>query len=261
MNKIGLSLGGGSLRGVAHIGVIKELENRNIPISYIAGTSSGALIGGLYASGMTPDQMIELFQGIDWGKYIDIRFPKFALLKGKRIYQDLVMLTGGKHFKDLSIPFSAICIDLTEGHLKVVNEGEVAKAIRASIAIPGIFHPVKYGDNILVDGYILNNNPADIVKMMGADYVIASEVKGVIDKVPVKGVITSLQKYMNIASVYQTYSQLEKNADLIIKIDCEKYGKLTWKTFSSLGRYIEEGLTQTAKAIATLEDELKLSVS
>lgn len=248
MTKIGLSLGGGSLRGVAHIGVLQEFEDKGVTIDYLAGTSSGALIAGLYAAGISPNNMISLIHDLEWKRYIDVKFPTLALIKGKKIYKDLIRLTEGKHFKDLDIPLSVVCIDLTEGCLKVINTGEVAKAIRASIAIPGIFHPVKYNDHIYVDGYILNNNPADVVKNMGADYVVAVKVKGLVDNEPVKGIITSLKKYMNIASSLRTTEQLRENADVIIDINCEKFGKISLKTKQFL-EMIKEGKDTTNQMI------------
>ena len=258
--KLGLSLGGGSLKGVAHIGVLQEFESKEIPIHYLAGTSSGALIAGLYAAGVSPNDMITLIQGLEWRKYLDVKFPTMALLKRKKIYKDLLRLTEGKHFKDLNIPLSVVCIDLTEGCLKVINTGEVAKAIRASIAIPGIFHPVRYNDHIYVDGYILNNNPADIVKNMGADYVIAVKVKGA-SNAPIKGIITSLKKYMNIASSLRTKEQLKANADIIIDINCEKFGKINMKSTKQFLEIIKEGKDTANRMLNMLQSSQQRDIS
>lgn len=259
MIKIGLSLGGGSLRGIAHIGVLKELEKYSMPISYIAGTSSGALIGGLYACGYSPARLQNLFENLNWYRYIDIRLPKYAILKGKKVYSDLLKMTEGRTFADLDIPFAVTSVDIVSGQLHIINTGELANAIRASIALPGIFHPVYEGDKILVDGYILNNNPADIVRKMGADFVIASEVKSKNNHLPVTGLVTCLQRYMDIASIHQTNTQLLKYADLVIRVKGNDTYK--WPFIGNIADLIAAGSTETAKALATLNALSKFSAS
>jgi NTE family protein len=207
--RIGLALGGGSARGIAHIGVLRWFEEHHIPIDVIAGTSMGGLIAGAYASGMTPDEISELMKKADWDlmflsdspyKYKTIRrkqdkrlFPsqlEFGLKGGLTLpgglnpgqqvslmldqialpYYDL------KSFDDLPTPYRCVATDLRKGEAIVLGRPPLARAMRATMAIPGVFTPVNWDDWLLVDGGVLNNVPVDVVKQMGADVVIAVNV-------------------------------------------------------------------------------------
>lgn len=175
--KIGLALGSGSARGLAHVGVIMALEAYNIPIDIIAGTSIGSVIGGLYASGATIRQLEEVALSIKKSKtlfLIDPVFPHSGLISGDRIEKMLNQFgIKDKTFDDLKIPFAAVATDVESGAEVILNQGKVIDAVRASISIPGIFTPVKYQDYYLVDGGVVDPVPVDVVKMMGADIIIA----------------------------------------------------------------------------------------
>ena len=175
--KIGLALGGGSARGLAHVGVILALEAYNIPINIIAGTSIGSVIGGLYASGATIEQLEEVALSIKKSKTLfmmDPVFPHSGLISGDRIEKMLNQFAlKDKTFDDLSISFAAVATDVESGAKVILNQGKVIDAVRASIAIPGIFTPVKYQDYYLVDGGVVDPVPVDVVQMMGADIIIA----------------------------------------------------------------------------------------
>lgn len=246
MKRTGLSLGGGSLRGVAHIGVLKELLSEGIEITHIAGTSAGSVIGGLYACGMDPTEMKDVLHDISIRRYIDIGFNRKGWVKGDKIYQTLLKLTEGKHFSDLNIPFAVICVDLISGDMVVVNSGEVATAIRASIAIPGVFSPVEVGSKILVDGYILNNNPADIVRQMGAERVTSVRVQSSDIHQP-KNLISVLNRYIDIASQKNTERCIQEHADILIDIDLKNIGRFETK---SLNKVIELGQREARKVLS-----------
>ncbi len=175
--KIGLALGGGSARGLAHVGVILALEAYNIPIDIIAGTSIGSVIGSLYASGATIEQLEEVALSIKMSKalfMLDSTLPHSGLISGDRIEKMLNQFAlKDKTFDDLSIYFAAVATDVESGAKVILNQGKVIDAVRASIAIPGIFTPVKYGDYYLVDGGVVDPVPVDVVQMMGADIIIA----------------------------------------------------------------------------------------
>jgi NTE family protein len=175
--KFGLALGGGSARGLAHVGVIKVLEVYHIPIDIIAGTSIGSVIGGLYASGATVRQLEEMALSIKKSKtlfMIDPVIPRSGLISGDRIEKMLNQFAlKDKTFDDLKIPFAAVATDIESGAEVILNQGKVIDAIRASISIPGIFTPVKYQDYYLVDGGVVDPVPVDVVRMMGADIIIA----------------------------------------------------------------------------------------
>lgn len=175
--KIGLVLGSGSARGLAHVGVILALEAYNIPIDIIAGTSIGSVIGSLYASGATIKQLEEMALSIKMSKtlfMLDSTFPHSGLISGDRIEKMLNQFAlKDKTFDDLSISFAAVATDVESGAKVILNQGKVIDAVRASIAIPGIFTPVKYGDYYLVDGGVVDPVPVDVAQMMGADIIIA----------------------------------------------------------------------------------------
>ncbi len=248
MHEAGVSLGGGCLRGAAHIGALKEIINHNINITHIAGSSAGAVVGGLYACGLNPDKMEDVLESLSIRKHLDFGFNRRGWLKGDKIYNTLLQLTDGKHFSDLDIPFAAVSIDLNSGELISINEGEVARALRASIAIPGIFQPVKIGDRLLVDGYILNNNPADVVKEMGAKNVIAVRVfSSQMKKESLKGLISYLRRYMDITSTIHTDQLLKSYADLLMDIDLGNVGRFDTKLLPTI---IYRGQQEARKALA-----------
>lgn len=248
MFKTGLSLGGGCLRGVAHIGALQEILKHDISITHIAGTSAGAIVGGLYASGLHPDHMENALQTLSIRKHLDFSINRNGWLKGDRIYNTLQKLTDGKYFSDLEIPFAVVCVDLLSRNLIVIKEGEVAKALRASIAIPGVFLPVEMDGKLLVDGYILNNNPADVVKEMGAKRVTAiSVVSSNKQKKTPKTLISSINRYIDIASHTHTEQLLRRYADIIINIDLVSVGRFEPK---SLPTVIQQGQAQARRALS-----------
>ena len=207
--KIGLVLSGGGARGFAHIGVLKKIEQLNIPIDVVVGTSMGSIIGGLYAIGLTPDEIEKGVQGIDWTvvfndyarrefrsfrrKLDDQRFsPKRigvtseglrlspGLIDGQQIELALDRLAyPGFHITDfdkLRLPYRAIATDIETGDAVILGKGNIAKAMRASMSIPGALPPIKYEGKLLVDGGIGNNVPINVAREMGADIVIVVDV-------------------------------------------------------------------------------------
>jgi NTE family protein len=175
--KFGLALGGGSARGLAHVGVIQVLEAYNIPIDIIAGTSIGSVVGSLYAAGASIDQLEEAALSMKKSKtffLMDLALPHSGLISGKRIEEMLNDLAlEDKTFDDLEIPFATVATDVESGAEVILNQGKVIDAVRASISIPGIFTPVKYQDYYLVDGGVVDPVPVDVVQKMGADIIIA----------------------------------------------------------------------------------------
>jgi len=209
--RIGLVLGGGGARGAAHIGVLRVLERERIPIDYVVGTSMGAIVGGLYASGLSAEQIEQVLNSIDWGDAFDdrsprpdrpfvrkrdddnylvkrdlgldddlnVRFPA-GLIAGQKI--DLILKQNTLHvdriddFDRLPTPFRAIATDILTGQEVVLAHGDLARSIRASMSVPAIFAPVEIDGRLLVDGGVANNVPVNVVRQMGADVVIAVDV-------------------------------------------------------------------------------------
>lgn len=189
--KLGLALGGGGARGFAHLGALKAFEENGIKFDYIAGTSVGSLIGALYSSGLNSEQLIEI------GKKItkkDIKKNKIAFMPSSTIgLQELIKnALGDITFNDLKTPFCAVAVDLKSGKEIDIKQGNLAKAIAGSCAVPGVFNFVEYGDFRLVDGGLQNTIPTDIVKEMGADFVVS------VDCNPSRGYGTDSTKYFDV---------------------------------------------------------------
>jgi len=198
--KIGLALGSGSARGGAHIGVIKALNEAGIRLDYVAGTSAGAVVGAVYASGRI-DSLKDVVLQLDWKKItflLDVVFPKSGLIDGNKIAEFIRSNIGEKNIEDLRLPFCAVSTDLATGNEVVIKDGDIIEAVRASISIPGVFTPVKRNNAILVDGGLVNPVPVSVVRKMGADFVIAVNLNhGIIAKrrtrktsIPNRGVFT-----------------------------------------------------------------------
>ena len=174
--KIGLALSGGGARGIAHIGVLKVLHDHRIPVDYIAGTSSGALIGSLYAGGVNITTMLEIATKLKWKHFFRIVLSKSGLVSSEEIEAFVISQIGKKTFADLEIPLAAVTTDLKTGEQIVLDKGPVEKAVRASCTFPWMYTPVRHENTLLVDGCLKNNLPADVVKKMGADIVIGVNV-------------------------------------------------------------------------------------
>lgn len=173
---IGVALGSGSARGLAHIGALMALEENHINIDMIAGSSSGALVGGLYLCGISPSRLGSIALQIDRKFWIDLTIPKRGFIKGEKIEEILGLLTRYRNIEELDKPFVAVATDLKKARRYVFDHGPVYKAIRASISVPGVFVPVKMNDMILVDGAVTDRVPASLLKEMGCDIVIAIDV-------------------------------------------------------------------------------------
>lgn len=175
--KIGLVLGSGGSRGVAHIGVIKALEEAGIRPDYITGCSMGAVVGACYAAGMQVDEMMETVCQIKPFDLIDVSLGlRRSILKGNKMYDMLIQKIGDITFDHLLIPFACVASDMLSNKVITLNKGEVAKAVRASSSIPLVFQPVEYEGHVLIDGGVLCRIPVEQVREMGADVVIAVDV-------------------------------------------------------------------------------------
>jgi NTE family protein len=176
--KIGLALGSGSARGLAHLGVIRAIEDAGIEVDFIAGSSMGALIGAIYASGKL-DELEASFRDFDWKKsasFFDVVLPKSGLLDGAKVSELVRAHIHDETIEMLLKPFAAVATDIVSGEEVVIRSGDVIEAVRASISVPGIFTPVRSNGHILVDGGLTNPVPVSAVRSMGADIVIAVDL-------------------------------------------------------------------------------------
>jgi len=175
---IGLVLGSGSARGLAHIGVIRAIEDSDIRVDLIAGTSIGALIGAVYASGQL-DALEQAFLSFDWktiGSLFDPVLPRSGLIDGKKIAEFVRAHVPLRSISQLPVPFCAVATDIRTGQEVDIRDGDLIEAVRASISVPGIFTPVRHTSRILVDGGLVNPVPVSAARTMGADVVIAVDL-------------------------------------------------------------------------------------
>ncbi len=252
---IGLVLGGGGARGSAHIGVIRALEEMRVPIDCVVGTSMGSLVGALYATGMSVPEMEETIGGIDWELLFRDETPRqdqpyrrkrddevFALYGPKiGIGPDTSLIPTGlisgqninflfeslvservqvDHFDELPLPFRAVAADLLTGEAVVIDRGNLALAMRASMSVPAVFDPVERHGRLLVDGGIANNLPVDVARAMGADVVIAVDVgSGGLSKDEVRNILSVVAQLSNLMVMKNVeVSRNSLNADdLLIK--------------------------------------------
>jgi len=226
MKKIGLALGGGAARGLAHIGVLEVLEREGIPVDMIAGTSIGAAVGALYAQGKPAGRIKEFALDTGWRRLVslvDLTLPRSGFIEGTRIKNLLKSFMGDIDFKDLKIPLACVATDILNGEEVVISDGSVLEGVRASISIPVIFTAVKWRDRYLVDGELVNPVPVSTVREMGADFVIAVNV------IPPMGVSLQPSKESKPPGIFQSmlhslyiaiYSLVESNlagADMVIE--------------------------------------------
>jgi len=281
--RIGLVLEGGGALGLAHVGVIKWLEENRIPVDVVAGTSMGALVGGIYASGESPDQLSALIRSINWSEvltgvtpYRDLSFRRkedrreyqnafeFGLKKGTQfpsgfnsgqqvgLILDRVGLPYSemKSFDQLPIPFRCVATDLVAGDSYVFDHGSLAEAMRASMSLPAFFTPVRERNRVLVDGGLVNNLPVDVARQMGADIVIAVHLAlpRLDPKAPLSSVAV-LQRSANVSIAINELRSME-DADILLKADVERF---TTTDYSLYDQIEAEGYkaAQTKSALLT----------
>jgi NTE family protein len=285
--KVGLALGSGAARGLAHIGVIEVLAEAGIPIDYIAGTSSGAIIGGVYARTKNAKAMRPL--AITFGRrrmryftdftiphinavrpfakafqlhkvplLSDLTVPYTGIIKGRRIEEELKTLVGrNTEFKDLLIPLSCVAVDIDKGEEVVITDGKVWEAVRASSSIPVIFTPKVWGGRNLVDGLLLNPVPTQTARDMGADFVISVNV------LPHKAADDNRES--NIMSImlksfYMLDSTLVQNslngADIVIEPDVLK---ISFTDFHRAEECVAAGARATMLVLPEIKQKLGLT--
>ena len=286
--RIGLVLGGGGARGAAHIGVLRELERLRVPVDAIAGTSMGAIVGGLYASGMTPKELEQLIADLDWAevfqdappredlsyrrKQDDVDFPidfelglnegrlqmPKGLIQGQKLSPLLRELTLDvahvSDFDELPTPFRAVASDIETGESVVLSEGDLTLAIRASMSAPGIFAPVIVDDRMLVDGGLVGNLPIESIKDMGVDVIIAVDVEfPLYTREQLDSAVGITSQVLTILINKETQRQLEllDGDDILIR---PKLGDFGSANFAEITEAVEPGAKAALNQVARLRE-------
>ena len=261
-------LSGGGAPGIAHIGMIKALEENNIPIDYITGTSIGALIGGLYASGYSPDEMIKFFKSSDFKKWkkMEIKFPKkfffpTHIIQPQKIQKGLEQLTrkaterSGGNFDSLFVPFRCVASDIYRKEPFVFYHGELATAIRASMTFPVIFEATKVDDRLLFDGGIYNNFPANIMQQsFNPDFIIGSVVAYNPPPADLNDILMQLQNMI----INTTNYCIPDSLGIVLNFDLKKRSMFD---FSNIDSLVDIGYNETEKHIESIKMKIKRRIS
>ncbi|MFQ6032405.1 MAG: BamA/TamA family outer membrane protein, partial [Candidatus Zixiibacteriota bacterium] len=298
--KIGLALSGGGARGLTQIGILKVLERENIPVDYIAGTSMGGIIGGLYAAGYSAGELERIVLKIDWNDLLSDTPPRLSLflsqreesegslfqfrLNGLKPYIPTGLTSGQKlsnlftnltmrasfsskwfaqpqsNFDDLKIPFRAVTTDLVSGERVVLDSGDLAQALRATMAVPLAFTPVEMGQRLLVDGGLVDPIPVGVVKQMGADVVIAvNTVSPLLPARKIKNPIDIANQTTSIMSLQKKEEELKK-ADFVITPELSEFSAMDFgdvDNLISLGEDMADSLIGAIKK--TIENKKRVS--
>jgi NTE family protein len=250
--KIGLALGGGFARGIAHIGVLRVLEENEIPIDYIAGTSVGALIAATYASG-TPLEEMER-QGYntrfhDFGRWT---LSRMGMASNERLEHYLHKFTPAEFFHEMKIPLSVVATDLMSGKSVHFTEGEIGPALRASCAYPGLFLPVEYRGQILVDGFLTETVPAEAAREMGADIVIGVHLEPGLLGSPPQNTIEVISRSF---SIIQTAAAQLWHTDVDVLIEPEVH-HIQWDEFVKTPQLVAAGEIAARAALPKIREAL-----
>ena len=174
--KIGLALGGGATRGMAHLGVLSVLVDSGIPIDFVAGCSAGSVIGAVYCAGIPVEEMKKMAVNVRWRRVASRNRSQWGFVSFAKLERWLMMVLGDLDFSDLKMPLAIVTTDALTGERVVLQKGRLAKAVHASCSVPGIVQPVQVDDRLLMDGGIVDNLPVSAARELGADYVIGADV-------------------------------------------------------------------------------------
>ena len=241
--KTGLALGGGAVLGAAHIGVLKALEEFDITIDYISGTSIGAFIGAFYAFGKSPQDIERLVTNLNWLDISKFSVSKFGLLSNEGLGELIKEELGDVSFSDANIPLAIVATDIIKGEKIVLREGKIIPAVMASTCIPGIFQPINHEGRLLVDGGIVENVPTSMLREMGANYIIGVDLTTTHLQTKPEDILGVLLNTFDIAFKYQTIIQMS-DADVIIKLDMSNFNLVDTKQIPEL---IKQGHHDTSQ--------------
>jgi len=264
--RVGVAFGGGSARGLAHVGILRWFDEHHVPIDRVAGTSMGGLIGGAYASGMSAAEIAQLLAATDWDamfgsssfRYKNVRrkqdaraypsriefglkrglAPPVALNNGQQVDFLLTRIGGAylqlQSFDDLPTPFRCLAVDLVTAQPIVLDHGSLPDAMRATMSLPGVFPPMEIDGRVLVDGGAMNNVPADVVRGMGSDVVIAINVGFMGEKRSVNYSLMGLMGQTVDVMMQANTRRAMQGADIVINPQLEGFASLDWRRNEAL---------------------------
>ncbi|MEA3560903.1 MAG: patatin-like phospholipase family protein [Candidatus Omnitrophota bacterium] len=248
-NKVTLVLGGGSARGIAHIGVLEVLHREGMHFDLIIGTSIGSIIGAMYSLNMNIEKAKKFALEISFRDIIDVAIPRLGFNRGKKLKMLIDRILEGRGFQDLKIPLAVVATDIANGQTVIYKSGDLNEVITASCSIPVIYEPVKIKGRSIVDGGIKNTVPVAIARELGADFIIASDV-GFCVKNSLPGNIfqVMMQSYQIQGQALSDYQSMD--AEIIIKPDL---GEIDQMAFEKAGECIEKGRQAAEKVLRKIK--------
>jgi NTE family protein len=273
--RIGLVLGGGGSRGLAHIGVLQVLVREGIPIDLIVGTSMGAIIGALYASGIHPEEMVKTVQGMQGSQMFSLAHLFSARSRQRTLEEWLQANLPVSTFEELQCPLTAVAVDVVEGVEVTLDSGPLVPALLASSAVPGIFPPVRRGDQLLADGGVIDSLSTHLGYKLGAEKVIAVDVYPPLERenlwadpllamtgldLPFSllgsgheqapGIVAALWRSSRVMAWHLHTSRLAAHApDVLLRPAVEKLGSFDFKDLESP---IQAGVEEAERALPAL---------
>jgi len=252
--RVGLVLGGGAARGFAHVGVIRVLEREKIPIDLIVGTSAGSLVGAIYADKKNSFELEWTAFSLEEKDLFDYTFisPTQGFVRGERLEEFVLKKVSARELQQLKIPLGVVATDIQNGEVVVFQTGSVARAVRASSAIPGIFIPVRHQGKLLVDGGVLNNVPVDVARKMGAQVVIAVDLGGGKKATQVNNIFDAIVQSLQLMAIESTEARL-RDADVVIRPQVSDIGPID---FSKKKELLTLGIQAAEQALPRIREKL-----
>ncbi|MCP3177057.1 patatin-like phospholipase family protein [Desulfuromonas sp. KJ2020] len=244
-DSVALALSGGAVLGAAHIGVLKALEERQVPVSRLAGTSIGAFVAALYAFGKTPDEIADIVIDLDWLDISRFTLSRFGLLSNSEMGKNITDVLGEVRIEDAPIPLSMIATDLSSGEMVVLEQGDVATAVMASACLPGIFIPVEMGERLLCDGGLVENLPVSPLLKANAGYVIGVDLNARRRYQRPNDIIDLMVNVVDISIDHASRVQAKK-VDLLIT---PELGTFSRTDTSRIAELIDHGYKTAVKAL------------
>ncbi|HWZ97452.1 MAG TPA: patatin-like phospholipase family protein [Candidatus Dormibacteraeota bacterium] len=251
---IALALGGGFARGFAHLGVLQVLEQNHIPITHIAGTSIGSILGAAYASGAPLAKILATCRNLEFRDIARWRVSRLGLASNHRLSDLMDRVFEARQFEDLRIPMAVVATDLATCDPVVFTTGRLVDAIRASCAFPGLFEPVEIGTRCLADGGLVAQVPTVAARQLGAERVLGVSV-GIQDgrRGAPKNIFQVVARAVAAAQKHQLESW-ERHADLVLRPDVQQ---LAWDDFERASEAIEAGVTAATRALPRIKKLLE----
>ncbi len=250
--KIGLALSGGAALGIAHVGALQALADHNVPISYLSGTSAGAVVAAGLAFGLTPEQMSERAKNLSWYKLSNISYSRMGLITTQGVGNMMKEILGDVNIEDAKIPLAIVATNIENGEAIIFKKGSVAEAVMASVCIPGLFVPTEYQGKKLVDGGLVKNLPLSLLDEMGAEFTIGVNLARWRTYKKPNNLLDVMISALDILTHKQTNLDALQ-ADMIIEPHLEQFSASDFKKAAEL---ITEGYRATILALPALTDSI-----